>query len=305
MSITAPLNALRAFETTARLGSMTTAAEALFVTPGALSHQIRGLEDLLGVKLFDRLPRGVRLTEAGRVLFPGVEMGFRHIEEALDALRRVGDAQVLTLSTPPGLTSKWLASRLYKFSAERPEVEVRISSTMKVVDFLADGVDAAIRNLPAEGGGGAGLVVDHLIENRVIPVCSPSLIERYGPLSTAADLARFPLIQDNTPMGGMQLPSWRDWLAAADADHAFHTGGLGFNSPDHALAAAGEGAGVLLSQEILAHDDIRSGRLVVPFALSLPTGRRFALVYPEIAKDRPLVTAFREWILEAFSTMDD
>lgn len=297
------MNALRAFEAAARHGSMTRAAEELHVTPGALSHQIRGLEEFLDLKLFERLPRAIQLTVAGEALFPGLQAGFRQINEALAALGRVLDPNVLVVSTPPGLTAKWLAPRLYRYAEAAPDVEVRISSSARNADFVTDGVDLAIRNVGDRDPPGRGLAQDRLAEIRVLPVCAPSVIERFGPFSTAADLARAPLIQDETFLQRAGLPSWADWLKAAGAPQAAHGNTLSFNSSDHALDAAAQGGGVLLAHEILAYDDMKSGRLVAPFELALPTGRSYALVYPKGATDRTTVAAFRAWIMEEMRAM--
>ncbi len=143
-----PLNALRAFEAAARHLSLTRAAVELNVTPGALSHQIRGLEDHLGLKLFDRGVRSMALTAAGKALHPGLQAGFLHIRDALAGLNRFSDTRVLVISTSPGFTSKWLAPRLYRFSLAHPDIDVRVSSSINNANFTTDGVDAAIRNLP-------------------------------------------------------------------------------------------------------------------------------------------------------------
>src|SRR6201986_1470196 len=143
-----PLSALRAFEAAARHLSLTRAAAELHVTPGALSHQIRGLEELLGVKLFERKVRAIALTAAGRQLYPGLQTGFGHIREAVEGLRVGAQPNVLVVSTSPGLTSKWLAPRLYRFAAAHPDIEVRISSSINNANFATDGIDMALRNMP-------------------------------------------------------------------------------------------------------------------------------------------------------------
>src|SRR3954466_14363703 len=140
-----PLSALRAFEAAARHLSLTNAARELHVTPGALSHQIRGLEELLGVKLFERRVRAIALTAAGKQLYPGLQTGFAQIREAVEGLGAADQGNVLVVSTSPGLTSKWLAPRLYRFSAAHPDVDVRISSSLNNANFLTDGVDLAVR----------------------------------------------------------------------------------------------------------------------------------------------------------------
>lgn len=298
-----PLNALRAFEAAARLGSMSNAAEELAVTPGALSHQIRGLEDFLDIKLFERLPRAIRLTPAGETLYPGLQVGFQQIREAVAAMRRTTDPNLLVLSTPPGLTAKWLAPRLYRFADAVPGVEVRVSSTTRNADFVTDGVDIAVRNVPTGQAAPPGMAHDFLVDIEFLPVCSPSLLARYGPFDSPSDLARAPLIQDETFVGRANMPQWQDWFEAAGAPEAAHGRSLSFSDADHALGAAVEGAGVLLSHNILAHDDLASGRLVAPFSLMLGSGRSYCLVYPERAAERANVAAFRDWALQEIAAM--
>src|SRR6202011_672078 len=138
-----PLNALRAFDAAARHLSLTKAAVELNVTTGALSHQIRGLEDHLGLKLFDRGVRSIALTAAGKALHPGLQACFLHIRDALASLNMFGDTRVLVISAPPGFTAKWLAPRLYRFSIAHPEIDVRVSSSINNANFTTDGVDVA------------------------------------------------------------------------------------------------------------------------------------------------------------------
>src|SRR5882762_7444741 len=172
-----PLNALRAFEAAARHLSLTKAAEELHVTAGALSHQIRGLEDLLGLKLFERHVRSIALTSAGRQLFPGLQTGFVHIRDAVAGLSNASDERVLVISTPPGLTAKWLAPRLYRFSGAHPDIDVRVSSSLANANFTTDGVDVAVRNLSVAAVTDPELVVEKLIDVSFVPVCTPRLIE--------------------------------------------------------------------------------------------------------------------------------
>ena len=181
-----PLNALRAFgASTCRHLSLTRAALELNVTPGALSHQIRGLEDHLGLKLFDRGVRSIALTAAGKALQPGLQAGFLHIRDALASLDRLGDARVLVVSASPGFTSKWLAPRLYRFSMAYPEIDVRVSSSIKNANFTTDGVDAALRNLPVNAAQDEALEVEKLIDLSLVPVCSPAFVEETRALHVA------------------------------------------------------------------------------------------------------------------------
>src|SRR5690349_13798148 len=176
-----PLNSLRAFEAAARHLSLTKAAAELNVSPGAISHQIRGLEALLGVQLFERRVRAIVLTAAGKLLYPGTQTGFLYLREAVEGLKQSGTARVLVVSTPPGFTAKWLAPRLYRFANAHPEIDVRISSSFSNANFTTDGVDAAIRNLPAESVPDPALVLEKLTDLSFVPVCSPRLVETHGP----------------------------------------------------------------------------------------------------------------------------
>ena len=158
------LSALRAFEAAARHLSLTQAARELSVTPGALSHQIRGLEEFLGTKLFERRVRAIALTAAGKQLYPGLQTGFAHIREAVQSLQAPHAAHVLVVSTSPGLTSKWLAARLYRFGAAYPDIDVRISSSAANANFATDGIDLAVRNMPADPAPDPALAIETLVD---------------------------------------------------------------------------------------------------------------------------------------------
>ena len=230
-----PLNALRAFEATARHLSFAKAAGELNVTPGALSHQIRGLETLLGVKLFERKVRAIALTDEGRDLLPGLQTGFSHIRAAMEQLKSRGEGNVLVLSTPPGFTSKWLAPRLYRFSSAHPGTDVRVSSSIAIANFRSDGIDAAIRTLPASPSADGDLDVVKLIDVDYLPVCSTRLGLKAGSRPTREHLAGVPLIHDES---FKVMPGWREWLAGVGLADLEAGRGLHFNSPDHALDAA-------------------------------------------------------------------
>ncbi|MGD9805248.1 MAG: transcriptional regulator GcvA [Hyphomicrobiaceae bacterium] len=296
-----PLNALRAFEATARHLSFTLAAEELSVTPAALSHQIKGLEDFLGQRLFVRKVRAIELTPAGLALYPGLHAAFLQIRQTVELVDRAPNDKVLVVSSPPGFTAKWLAPRLYRFLTANPGIDARISATQALANFTTDGVDIAIRNSRSQI---RGLWSKHLIGVTLIPVASPRLVAEHR-ISVPSDLTKVPLIHDDLLGSLTGLPTWADWLAAAGVEGINLARGLRFSSPDHALEAAVEGAGVLLAHKSLAHDDLRTGRLVAPFTLELPTQRAFVLVCPEAHARRPNVKAFITWILhEAAKTCD-
>jgi LysR family transcriptional regulator, glycine cleavage system transcriptional activator len=299
-----PLSALRAFEAAARHLSFSQAARELNVTAGALSHQIRGLEDFLGIKLFERRVRAIALTTAGKQLYPGLQTGFAHIREAVASLDIAHAAHVLVVSTSPGLTSKWLARRLYRFGAAHPDVDVRISSTAANANFATDGIDLAVRNMPVDPAPDTALEFEKLVDMTYVPVCSPRLLEQHGPVKNAEALARLPLIHDESLSARGASPSWSRWFEATGVDNADVRRGLRFNSADHALDAAAEGAGVLLTYDIMAYDDLRTGRLVIPVRFALPAGRTFSLVWAKGRKPTAAADAFRRWIKEEAGALD-
>ena len=299
-----PLSALRAFEAAARRLSLTRAAEELHVTPGALSHQIRGLEDLLGVKLFERKVRAISLTAAGRQLYPGLQVGFGHIHDAVASLGSLHAPNILVVSTSPGMTAKWLAPRLYRFSANFADIDVRITSSLQNANFETDGIDIAVRNMHADPPDDPALQTEKIIDISLVAVCSPRLIEKYGPVKNAAQLARLPLIHDESLSPRVRVANWKEWFEAAGVANVDLRRGLHFNSADHALDAAGEGGGVLLAHDLLAYDDLRTGRLVIPVKLALPTGRAFHLVWPKGRKPSAAADGFRRWIKEELAVLD-
>ncbi len=304
MPVLPPLSALRAFEAAARHLSLTRAAEELHVTPGALSHQIRGLEELLGIKLFERKVRAIALTAAGRQLYPGLQTGFGQIRDAVASLGGMHASNILVVSTSPGMTSKWLAPRLYRFSAEFADIDVRITSSAAIANFETDGIDIAVRNMRTDSPPDPALHFEKLLDIFLIAVCSPRLIEKYGPLKNARDLARLPLIHDESLSLSVRAPNWKEWFQAAGVADVDLRRGLHFNTSDHALDAAGEGGGVLLAHDLLAYDDLRTGRLVTPVKLALPTGRTFQLVWPKSRRPTRAADGFRRWIKSELAALD-
>ncbi|HSR81857.1 MAG TPA: transcriptional regulator GcvA [Hyphomicrobiaceae bacterium] len=286
-----PLNALKAFEATARHASFSKAAEELHVTPAALSHQIRGLEDLLGLKLFHRRARSIELTDAARLIYPGIRSGFESLRTAVEQLDRARQDRILVVSSSPGLTAKWLVPRIYRFLAQHADIDTRITASTGYANFTTDGVDVGIR---LSTGAHPDLHVEKLSDEWVLPLCSPRLLEGEAPLRSARDLPRFPLIQIDLP--GL-VPTWDDWLRTVGVEGVDTTRGLRLNVADHALDAASEGAGVVLGYKLVASHDISLGRLVSPFGpeLSLP-GRAYHFVCARGQERRPTVKAFRDWL---------
>jgi LysR family glycine cleavage system transcriptional activator len=299
-----PLNALRAFEAAARHLSLTKAARELHVTAGALSHQIRGLEAFLATKLFERRVRAIALTQTGKLLYPGLQTGFNHINDAVRELGKAGEERVLVISTPPGFTAKWLVARLYRFADAYPAIDTRICSSPTMANFTRDGVDVAVRNLPIGGASDPALVLEKLIDLPVVPVCSPKLLKRLGSTRRPDALKTMPLIHDDTPIALYQALSWGLWFKEAGVEGVDVRRGLRFNSTDHALDAAAEGAGVLLAHDLLAYDELRTGRLVIAARLKLPPVRAYYLAYPKSRREHAPVQAFRTWLKHELAALD-
>jgi LysR family transcriptional regulator, glycine cleavage system transcriptional activator len=290
-----PLNALRAFEAAARRQSFTDAATELHVTPAAISHQVRALEADLGVPLFHRRNRTVELTESGRILLPGLSQAFARVHEAVGQLRAHNDVGVLTVSTPPSLTAKWLVLRLHRFRDRHPEIDVRISATMELADFGRGDADLGIRY---GAGHYPGLHAERLLEDQVFPVCSPVLLDGAPPLEAPADLRAHALIHDDAADRNPLAPTWAMWLKAAGVDGVDTNRGLRFSGTHLALDAAVAGRGVALANAVLAVADIAAGRLVRPFGLGLPDRFAYYLVCLPGALERPKVRAFCQWLRE-------
>jgi LysR family glycine cleavage system transcriptional activator len=292
-----PLNALRAFEATARHLSFSKAAEELHVTPAALSHQIRGLEDLLGLKLFHRRARSIELTEPARLIYPGIRSGFEAIRDAVDRLGRGQQDRILVVSSTPGFTAKWLVPRLYRFLGRHPDIEARITASATYANFTSDGVDVGIR---LSSGVHPDLYVEKLSDEWLLPLCSPSLLDGARPLRSPQDLAHFTLIQVDLP--GL-VPTWADWMRLAGIEGVDTTRGLRLNVADHALDAASEGMGVVLAYKMVAARDIVRGRLVAPFGPEVPVpGRAYYFACASGQEKRAPIKAFRDWV---FAEMDE
>lgn len=290
-----PLNALRAFEAAGRHLSLTKAARELHVTAAAVSHQVRGLEDYLGLKLFRRVGNSLLLTDAGQTCLPGLGEGFDRLAGAIERLEQHDARGPLQLSVAPAFASKWLVPRLERFDAAQPDIDVRISASLEVVELDREGFDAAIR---LGRGSYPGLEAYELFAESVVPMCSQVLIEGPRPLRAPADLRHQVLLHDDSLGFERAAPDWPMWLKAAGVKGVDASRGPHFSHPDHAMQAAMDGAGVVLGWRTLATEDVAAGRLVVPFDVALPMGLGFYFVCSQLASERPKIVAFRDWLLE-------
>jgi LysR family transcriptional regulator, glycine cleavage system transcriptional activator len=284
------LNGLRAFEAAARHLSFTVAASELNVTQTAISHQIRRLEEELGLRLFIRQNRALALTPEARDYLPGVRAAFNDLRLATDRLLRKDDGHVLTVSTLASLAAKWLLPRLSIFQESHPGIDVRITTSTSLVDFRAGDVDAAIRY---GRGHWAGARSDWLMADEMFPVCSPALLEGDRPLRCPEDLAHHTLLHSS---GGYD-DDWRLWLTAAGLPaNISKQPGLSFDLILLTVQAAIDGSGVAMGRTSYVEADIAKGRLVVPFKIALPVDAGFYLVSPEAKADPPKLAAFRKWL---------
>jgi LysR family glycine cleavage system transcriptional activator len=290
-----PLNPLRAFEAAGRHLSLTKAARELHVTPAAVSHQVRGLEDYLGLKLFRRVGNSLLLTDAGQACLPGLGEGFDRLAGAIERLKEHDARGPLHVSVAPAFASKWLVPRLERFDAAHPDIDVRISASLEVVELDREGFDAAIR---LGRGSYPGLEVHELFAESVVPMCRPDLIEGPHPLREPADLRYHLLLHDDSLRFDRAAPDWPMWLKAAGVSDVDASRGPHFSHPDHAMQAAMDGAGVVLGWRTLAATDLAVGRLVIPFDVTLPMNLAFFFVCSHLASERPKIVAFRNWLLE-------
>lgn len=291
-----PLNALRAFEAAGRHLSFRKAAEELNVTPAAISHQVKALEEFCGAPLFRRLTRALLLTDTGQAALPLLGAGFDQLAAAAAGMQLHEDGPLLTVSVAPSFAAKWLVPRLDRFRAAYPDFDIRIDATDRVIDFARDTADVAVRY---GLGTYPGLRADCLMSEVSSPVCSPRLLEGAHPIRTPADLRHHTLLHVDWRVEDEAAASWRMWLLAAGVGGIDATRGLRFNHESMAMQAAIEGQGVALGSSVLVADDVAAGRLVRPFDLSLrdPFDFSYYVVCPEAAVDRPKVAAFRAWVI--------
>jgi LysR family glycine cleavage system transcriptional activator len=289
-----PLNALRAFEAAARLESFARAADELAVTPGAISQQIRSLEEHVGTALFLREGRGLKLTEAGRAAANMTSDAFETLERAVALMRQPVQRRALTVSVAPSFAGKWLAPRLYRFQEIHPELEVWIAATSERVDLAAGAADLGIRYGP---GGDMTLHEERLLPEEVLPVCSPDLLREDKPLRTPRDLFGHTLLHDASPESDVDGADWASWLKARNVRGVDTAGGLKFNQSALVIDAAVAGRGVALAKRALAQNDLASGRLVALFADGTsPVRSAYHIV---TARNRPLSSdaeAFIVWL---------
>ncbi|HYC36717.1 MAG TPA: transcriptional regulator GcvA [Usitatibacter sp.] len=304
-----PLNALRAFEAAARLLSFKNAARELHVTPGAVSHQVKLLEEHLGVALFRRLTRALELTAEGEAMLPLVRDGLQSLAAAVEKVRLRTEHGALAVIAPPNFAARWLIPRLARFTDAYPNLELHLASRASMIDVRGEEApsvpvnardDTPVAMIRFGDGDYPGSRVDEVFSATYVPVCSPRLLRGARPLREPADLRHHVLLHDDTVIDEGARPSWDDWLEAVGVKGVDASRGPRFSDASLAFEAALEGMGVALAMKPLVRSDIEEGRLVMPFDIAAPASYSYWLVTPE-GSNGPTAD-FRQWLLEESKT---
>lgn len=301
-----PFAVLRAFEAAARHLSFKKAAEELHLTPAAVSQQIKGLEEYLGVSLFRRLTRALELTEHAKAMLPKLREGFDCLAAAVETTRQ-RTADTLTVTAPPSFAAHWLIPRLARFTATHPEIALSLGSSPDSVNrrgetaVFSEGLvdprdDSSAVAIRYGVGSYPGYCVERIFAPMYVPVCSPALLERL-PLRTPADLHAHVLIHDETIEESGRRSLWRTWLQTAGITDVNAGRGPRFSNAVLAIEAALAGQGVALALRLLIEDELAAGRLVIPLDMAAPSPYAYFLVMSEAVAQRPAVEAFRHWLL--------
>ncbi|VAV94510.1 Glycine cleavage system transcriptional activator GcvA [hydrothermal vent metagenome] len=283
------LNAIRAFEAVARHLSITRASEELNVTQAAVSHQIKGLEQQMGVMLFRRHNKGLLLTKEGQAMVQPLTNAFDQIADATNLIFN-SEIQILKVSMLSSFATGWLMPRLNRFYAQYPNIDIRVMVTNKEFDLLKAGdVDIDLRY-----GDGKWPHVDSqkFLPEEIFPVCSPKILKGDIPLKSLDDLAKHTLLHDNKMIG------WKEWLDDAGIKGIDHSRGPGFSHYQITLQAAALGHGIALGRTPLITESLKNGDLVRPFDISLPTGMGYYVINMNVVTDKSKVRSFTNWLME-------
>ena len=283
-----PLTSLRAFEAAGRHLSFTRAAAELTVTQAAISHQIKALEEHLGLPLFVRLPRKLELTRTGKVLLPVVRESFDRIAEAVTDLGIDSAGAALTVRLAPSFAAKWLSPRLEDFRRQHPDIDLSLTHSNAAVDFAREEIDLAVTY---GKGDWPGVVAEPVLALDFFPVCCPAYMDGDQPLTSPHDLCHYTLLHD------ADYENWSDWLSLAGLCDIDPKRGTFMDDTNVLTQAAIDGLGVALGSSSFVKDHLDAGRLVKPFDLVLKSDFAYHVVCPKEHLERPEVHAFREWLL--------
>lgn len=288
-----PLQALRALEAVARSGSLTRAAETLHVTHGAISHQLKGLEESLGVTLVERAGRGVRLTDEGERFASRVKVALSELTEAMRELTERRNPRAFRVSVMPSFAARWLLPRVGRFVSANRDIDLDVRATPSLVDFHRDDVDAAVRY---GGGNYPGLIAEHLMDDAYFVACSPRIDG--GVPARPPDLARYLLMRCEDEF-------WEPWFRAAGLDWPEPTRGPRYEDASYLMQAAADRQGIALARTSLIGNDLANGVLVRAFPITVPSPHRYFLVYPPRLSGSSKLERFREWLHDEIAKDDN
>jgi DNA-binding transcriptional LysR family regulator len=291
-----PLAFFQGFEAAARTLSFTKAAEELFITQSAVSRQIKALEDHLGIRLFERRPRSLALTESGHALHRMSADVLERLQAATDQLRAATRTRQLSITTTTGFASLWLIPRLQRFTGLHPDIDVRISATTDALNLERSLIDLAIRYCAPEAAPDGAV---RLFGEEMIPVCAPALLrERARPLKRPSDLAHHVLLHFDYPGAQRMFMDWGTWLTSLGVGDLKSAGGLHFSQYEQMIQAAIAGQGVALGRQPLVNDLIQSGALAAPFKQTVGGSRSYFIIESPLAAGKPHVCAFAAWLID-------
>lgn len=292
------LNALRAFEASARHQSFTAAAAELNVTPAAVSQLVRGLEEWLGLPLFHRSKNKqarLKLTNAAEHALPDIRAGFDRLVLGMGKLKAGAANSMVTVTVSPAFAAKWLLSRIDRFQSLHPQADVRLDTNLKPVDFVTQHIDIGVRY---GSGIWPGLIAEKLMDEEIYPVCSPVLLKKRGVFESPAKLLNDILIHDLSMDGDAGFPTWNKWLQRYGVTNIDTTRGLQINNSAAVLQSAIEGHGIALARSVMAHDDLLAGRIVRLFpSLKFNSPLAYYVVYRRESFDKPRIMDFKSWLL--------
>ena len=311
-----PLNALRAFEVAARHLSFKNAARELCVTPTAISHQIKMLEDYLDLELFQRLTRSLELTPEGEALLPKVREGLECFAAAVESARIQQPKGRLIVVAPPSFSARWLVPRLKRLYALEPELSLHLVASLNAIEneeaeatLAYESIDLREGDSPLAicygSGDYPGFHVDRLFASDYVAVCSPKLLEGEHPLRHPVDIRHYTLIHDDTITNERARPSWEEWARLAGVTGVNTNAGPHFCDSGLALAAAIDGLGIALASKQIAAAEINSGRLAAPFKVEVQQPYAYYLLAPEAISSRPAVETFRSWLVGEAEAMKE
>jgi LysR family transcriptional regulator, glycine cleavage system transcriptional activator len=284
------LKSIQAFEAAARLSSFALAADELFVTPSAISHQIKLLEDQLSVRLFHRMHRTVILTDSGRQYAEEIGAAFARIEKATRDIGRIEKSDILTVHATPSFATQWLMPRLARFSAMHPDIDVRLNASSEAVDLIAQSVDIDIR-YGARRLQPAGILVLDLPPETIVPLCSPRLADGEHPIRSVADLRHHTLIHSEGCLVG-----WRDWMRLYRKVVLDISRGPRFDRSFMAISAAADGMGVCLESLLLVQRELETGTLVAPLGFDGLQVNGYTINLLKSRTELPKLRSFQDWL---------